>query len=58
MVSESHEEFVELISKAEYEKDNMVNLVIKASGIKTKCEEKRKEISSLRKAKRKLSSYL
>ena len=59
------EEFVELIKKAEYEKDDMVNLVIKANGINRKCEEKRKEISSLQEAistlnekKRKLSSYL
>ena len=59
------EEFVELIKKAEYEKDDMVNLVINANGIKRKCKEKRKELSSLQEAistlnekKRKLSSYL
>ena len=59
------EEFVELIKKAEYEKNNMVNLVIKASGIKRKCEEKRKEIPSLQEVistvnekLRKPSSYL
>ena len=44
------EEFVELIKKAEYDKDNITSLVIKANGIKRKCEEKKKEISSLEEA--------
>ena len=44
------EEFVELIKKAEYDKDNIASLVIKANGIKRKCEEKKKEISSLEEA--------
>ena len=39
-------EFVELIKKAEYDKDNITSLVIKANGIKRKCKEKKKEISS------------
>ena len=59
------EEFAELIKKAEYEKDDMMNLVIKASSINRKCEEERKEISLLQEAistlnekKRKLSSSL
>ena len=44
------EEFVELVKKAEYDKDNITSLVIKANGIKRKCEEKKKEISSLEEA--------
>ena len=44
------EEFVELIKKAEYDKDNITSLVIKANGIKRKCEEKKKEVSSLEEA--------
>ena len=39
-----NEEFVELIKKAEYDKDNITSLVIKANGIKRKCEEKKKNI--------------
>ena len=35
------EEFVELIKKAECDKDNITNLVIKANGIKRKCEKKK-----------------
>ena len=41
------EEFVELIKKEEYEKDDMVNLVITTNGLKRKCKEERKEISLL-----------
>lgn len=41
------EEFVELVRKAEHDNENMMNLIIKANGIKRKSEEKRKEIASL-----------
>ena len=41
------EEFVELIKKEEYEKDDMVNLVITTNGLKRKCKEEGKEISLL-----------